>query len=117
MQRKYIIKKQTDIESVIKTRQVVKNYYFSIYYDNNLINNSANFMFCLSIGKKFGKAYQRNKIKRQIREIIRHNKTKIKNISFVIIIRPQANTLSFQENEKNILFLLKKGRILLNEEN
>lgn len=117
MQRKYIIKKQTEIESVIKTKQVVKNCYFSIYYDNSLINNSANFMFCLSIGKKFGKAYQRNKIKRQIREIIRNNKSRIKNVSFVIIIRPKANMLSFQEIEKNILFLLKKGSIILNEKN
>lgn len=108
MKRKYILKKQTDVDSLIKKKNVVRTKSFSLFY-----KKTDEFLkFSLSIGKKFGKAHQRNKIKRQIRAIINLNKTKINNFLFLIIIRPQKEKLSYKEIENEILYLFKKSKII-----
>lgn len=113
MKKKYIIKKKSEIDAVFNNKKQIGNSYFSVF----LIENEANnFKFGMSIGKKFGNAVNRNKIKRQIRSIIRLNQAHINNeYKFIIVIKPKANELDYILIEAEILKLLKKLKIMEKE--
>lgn len=111
MKKKYIIKNKREIDSLFKSKDKRGNSYFVIVNKKNKEN--VNFRFAMSIGTKYGNAVKRNKIKRQIRSIIRENKNNIKKESnFVIAIRPQANKLQYKEISDNIVDLLIKLKIM-----
>ena len=111
MNKKYIIKKKSEIDAVFNTRVRKGNSYFTIYKKTQ--EKNANFRFAMSIGKKFGNAVERNKIKRQIRSIIREHQLKIDNkFEFVVVIKPQSCGLSFTEISNNIVLLLNNLKIM-----
>jgi len=111
MKKKYIIKNKREIDSLFKSKDKRGNSYFVIINKKNKEN--VNFRFAMSIGTKYGNAVKRNKIKRQVRSIIRENKDFIENENnFVIVIRPQANKLQYKDISKNIISLLKKLKIM-----
>ena len=107
--KEYHIKKNQEIEKIIKNKHSVGNKYFVIYTMENL--ETTHYRFALSIGKKFGIAVLRNKMKRRIREIIKENINLIKNLDYVFVIKPASKDLEFSEIEKNIIYLLKKEEI------
>lgn len=107
MKKKYIINKKSEIDSLFNSKNRRGNSYFVIF--NKKDGQNINFRFAMSIGRKYGNAVERNKIKRQIRSIIRNNKEYISNNSnFVIVIRPKAKSLTYKEIEENLVNLLKK---------
>lgn len=111
MKKKYIIKNKREIDSLFKNSIKKGDPYFSIFLKDDGTN--VNFRFSLSIGKKFGNAVTRNKIKRQLRSIVRENKDLIKKSSnFVIVIKKIANTLSYEEINNKIVNLLIKLNIM-----
>ena len=70
---------------------------------------SDNTLFGISIPKKIGNAVIRNKNKRQIKNIIDNNKNNIQNgYNYVIIIRKEILSLSYQEKEQELINLFKK---------
>ena len=105
--KQYSIKKSQEIEKIIKMKNSVGNKYFVIYKMENV--ETAHFRFALSIGKKYGIAVLRNKMKRRVREIIRNNIDLLdNNMDYVFVIKPASIELDFLEIEKNIKYLLKK---------
>lgn len=105
MKKKDIIKNKLEFTKIIKTCKYKKNDYFIIYYRKN---NNTN-RYGISIPKKTGKAYIRNKIKRQIKSIVDNNKINIQNsYDYVIIIRKKILGLKYNEIEKEFLILMKK---------
>lgn len=105
MDKKYIIKKNQEIDCIIHERNSVGNKYFVIYKKNM---NEASFRFAISIGKKYGNAVSRNLMKRRIREIIRKNINDIKKYDFILVVKKDSSSLSFEEIEQNIMKLFRK---------
>lgn len=105
--KEYSIKKSQEIDSIIKHKNSVGNKFFVIYSMNNI--EAKHYRYALSIGKKFGIAVKRNKMKRQIRNIIQQNINLLENKDYVFVIKPLSNTLSFEEIKDTIIYLLKKG--------
>ena len=104
MKKKEIIKKSNDYTKIINKNNKIKNKYYSIFY---IKSNST--LFGISIPKKTGNAVIRNKIKRQIKNIIDNNKLNIqKNYNYVIIIRREILELSYIEKEKELIALFNK---------
>ena len=104
MKKKEIIKKSLDYTNVINKNNKIKNKYYSIFYVK-----SENTLFGISIPKKTGNAVVRNKIKRQIKNIIDKNKINIQNnYNYVIIIRKEILELPYLEMEKELISLFKK---------
>jgi ribonuclease P protein component len=99
MNKKYVLKKNEDILLVIKTG--IKNIYkhFIIYRKENKLTNSR---FCISVNKKIGNAVVRNKLKRQVRDIIMKNMV-TKNEDYVIILSSSFKELPFLEKKSEIL--------------
>lgn len=111
MKRKYIIKSKREIDSLFKSKDKRGNSYFVVVNKKNYEN--VNFRFAMSIGTKYGNAVNRNKIKRQVRSIIRENQHYIdKTNNFVIVIRPQSNKLQYNEISSHLTNLLKKMKIM-----
>lgn len=113
MKKEYRIKKYSEIDAIFKFRHTKSDAYFSIYQTVN--QDAKHFRFALSIGKKYGNAVKRNKIKRQIRMIIQTlHKHIISDRNFVIVIKPKASVLPFDQIEHSISTLLKKSKLLEN---
>lgn len=110
MKKIYRVKKQSEIDAIFKKRQYAASSAFVVNYINE--SSDAHFRFAISIGKKYGNAVNRNLIKRQIRAIIHKYKDQIKPVTFVIVVKPSANTLSFTEIEANIIKILEKAKLM-----
>lgn len=106
IKKEYRIKKSQEIEKIIKKRDSVGNKNFVIYKLKN--NEAGHYRIGLSIGKKYGNAVKRNKIKRQIRSIIRNNKNLIMEFDYIIVIKPSASQLVFTQISDELCKLLKK---------
>lgn len=85
MNKKFIIKKNREIQALLKRSKKIVSKYFIIYYmSNNLSNNR----YCISISKKVGKANIRNLYKRRIKDILMKNYINYAT-DYVIIVRKQ----------------------------
>lgn len=109
MKKKYRIKSNSDIQSLMRKNQTVGNSYFIVYYSEN--HDNINFRFAIAVSKKYGNAVERNLMKRRVREIIRLSEIK-QNYDFFIIAKLKAKTLNFNDIKLNITKLLKKANIL-----
>lgn len=106
MKKINIIKKNYDINNVINNKNVVKNKYFYIYNDKNNVNNHR---FAICVSKKIGNAVTRNKIKRQIKDIIdKSNLVFNSNNDYVIIIRNEIINLNYKDMNENLINLISK---------
>ena len=109
MKKAYRVKKSSEIEKIIKQRKSAGNKYFVIYKNEN--HEQSHFRFAVSVNKKFGHAVSRNKIKRQVREIV--SKLDIVNhVDIFIVVKNGANSLSFIEIKKSLEWLMKRQNIM-----
>ncbi len=107
MKKINIIKESKDFEKIIKNNKSFKTKYFYIYVQKK---EQKNYRFGISVGKKIGNAVRRNKIKRQIKEIISKNDYQ-KNFDCIIIVRREINNANFSkisEDLNKVLITLKK---------
>ena len=103
MRKAYVVKNSYEFNDLIKTGKSLKNKYFVVYYKNNKLGYDR---FGISVGKKIGKAFFRNKYKRRIRNILDiYKKDYINSLDYIIILRSRALTLDFKEL-KNVLISL-----------
>lgn len=90
-----IVKKQEDFNRIINNGKILKNKNFVIYYEANTLGYNK---YGISVGKKIGKAVTRNQYKRKIRAIIDEYKKNYQNsINYIIILRKNALSISYQE--------------------
>ena len=100
MKKKYIVQKKEEFNKIIRTSKPYKNKYISIYLKNNDLEYSR---FGISIPKKYGIAVERNRIKRQLKEIIDSNKILFKNnADYIIIVRDSIKLKKYYEIEQII---------------
>ena len=105
MNKDRIIKKSETYSQIISENHSVKNKYFSVYFIKSKENNK----YGITIPKKVGKAYIRNKLKRQVKNIIITNEFNIqKPFNYVIIIKEASLLLKYNEMANELLNLLKK---------
>ncbi len=109
MKKEYRVKKSKEIEMIIKQRHSVSNKHFVLYKKENHENN--HFRFAISVSKKYGNAVKRNKIKRQIREII--SKIDImEKYDIFIVIKSNLPSLKFEELQQSLTRLVLKQKIM-----
>lgn len=103
MKKKYIIKKDKRIEEILKEKNQIQSKYYYLYKSIN--KNTFRFAICVS--KKTGIAVVRNKIKRQIKNIIRTSNLKLYNNDYVIIVKQKIKYASYNEMKEDLLFVFK----------
>lgn len=109
MKKQYRVKKNKDIEAILKNKRFSSNPYFTIYMKKQ--DETKHFRYAMSVSKKIGNAVVRNRIKRQIRAIIRQFDI-VDNVDLFIIARGKILSLSFEEMTKEIKYLLQKQKLL-----
>ena len=85
MKKKYSLKRNEEIAKIVHKRRFVKNEAFVMYYQPN--SEVGHTRICISVSKKHGKAVIRNKIKRQVREMITALFDFEKQYDYVLIVR------------------------------
>jgi len=109
--KKYRLTNKKDFEKVFKFGRGRHAEILGIKFAKNNLGNSR-FGFIVS-KKVFSKATGRNKIKRQIREIIRLNLSRVKSsLDIVIICHPGIMEKNYQEIEKEILEIIEEMELL-----
>lgn len=103
MNKKYIIRKNEDIQDIIKKSKKLINKYFVIYYDKNDFDYNR---YCISVSKKIGKAHIRNLYKRRLKDIL--SKNDINNrCDYVIILRKAILEIDYNCIMNSLVNLLK----------
>ena len=104
MNKEKILRKSEDFSTIISNQKYFKNKYFSIYY-----KESDKTLYGITVPKKVGKAVIRNKLKRQLKNIISNNEKYIQsNYNYVIIIKEPILQLNYDGIKNNLLELIKK---------
>ena len=103
MNKKYIIRKNEEIKSIIDESKKIVNKYYIVYSKNNTLGYSK---FCVSVSKKIGKAHTRNLYKRRIKDILMKNNIN-KSCDYVIILRNQILDINYEVMKQELIKLLK----------
>lgn len=97
MKKTNVVKENKDFSKIINTGVYVKDKNLVIYYKDNDLNKAR---FGISVGTKVGKAHVRNKLKRQIRNIVDNHKISYsKSKDYIIIVRKNCLEKTYQEIE------------------
>ena len=111
MKRKYRLRRNSDFQQV---RRVGKSYASPILVLAFLRNELDHSRFGFVVSKHLGKAVQRNKIKRRLREAARFRLKKIKpGFDLVFIARHPARQASYREISEVLDHLLQMADLLL----
>lgn len=107
MKKLNIVKKNQDFDRIIKNTNPFKTREFLIFIERK---NVENYQFGISISKKIGNAVTRNKLKRQIKNII-DKKHYENNFNCIIIVRKEILNANFTDMEKSLSFAFQKLKI------
>jgi len=98
MNKEHIVKSNLDFQRIIKNNKAYRYKDYIIYIEKN---NENNYRFGFSVGKKIGHAVTRNKIKRQLRNIV-SKKDYQNGFNCIIIVGSNILNKTFQEMEINL---------------
>lgn len=102
MNKKFIIRKNEDIQELIKKASKKANKYYVIYYNKNSFGYNR---YCISVSKKIGKAHTRNLYKRRVKDILMKNN--INNSSdYVIILRNAILDVNYEVMQNELINIL-----------
>ncbi len=102
MKKENRIKKNHEIASIVNLRKKVATKNYVIYYKETNLDKTR---IAISVSKKYGHAFERNKAKRITRNIFRKYVNMYKNLDIVVVIKINNKFTSFQELEKEVKFL------------
>ena len=104
MKKAYRIKKSADIDAVMKERAQKSNKYFKLYVKKNTLDHLR---FAIGVSKRYGKAFERNRIKRQLR-MIASLVTTDQSVDCFLIVHGSAKNASFETLKSALLELFVK---------
>ena len=109
MKKEYRLRRNSDFQYTYKKGRSLRHPLLVLIYRKT---NRAESRIGFSITKKFGNAVQRNRIKRQLREILRLQHHQLKQgYDIIFVVRKEARGASYQILEGAVHNLLKRGKL------
>ena len=108
MKKNNILKNSRDFDRIIKNNKPYKYKDYIIYLERKTTDV---YHFGISVGKKIGNAVTRNKIKRQIKNIISKNDYQ-NNFNCIIIVGRAITERNYKEMEINLVTALEKLNLI-----
>lgn len=105
MKREYRLLKNYDFTKVINTKQSFANKSFVVYYQKNEHNKIR---VGITMSSKYGCAVERNKAKRQVREMVHDIFPTSLTLDIVIIIRIKFGNNDYKTNYEELKRIYKK---------
>ena len=99
MKKKYSLKRNEEIAKIVQNKQAIRNGSFIVFYKKNNLEFSR---VCISVSKKLGIAVVRNKIKRQVREMVTDIFEFEKSFDYVIVVKRNYLSFDFQTNHNRL---------------
>lgn len=101
------LKKNEDFQKILKIGKKINDSAFMLFYVDN---KNSHFNFGIAIGSKLANAVIRNKIKRQVRQIIKnyYYNQSIANIDLVIVIKKDFINKSYLAKKESIFNKINK---------
>jgi len=104
MKKNERIKKRIEFDEIIKTTKSSKNSFFVLHFKEKKEETSR---FGIAVGTKIGNAVIRNKLKRQIREIIQEEKNLFKkDLDYIIMVRKPCLDLTYKQMKEKLTQLI-----------
>lgn len=101
------VKSNEEFNLIMNKGKCLKNKYFVLYIKDNELNH---YRFGISVGKKITNAVGRNKLKRQVRNILDyHKKLYSNNKDYIIIVRKSSLGENYNVLEENLVKILEKA--------
>ena len=113
MEKEYRIKKNQDIELILKEKKSVGNKNYIIYKRKS---EAFHFRLAMSVSKKIGNAVVRNRQKRLIKQVFLEEKKNILPYDLFVVARINCTNLEYNEVKREIIYLLKKLNVMKLEE-
>ncbi|WP_424769348.1 ribonuclease P protein component [Paenibacillus sp. sgz302251] len=111
MHRKLRLRNREEFSRIYRGGKSFANGQFVVYWSKQA--SADPFRLGVSASKKIGNAVVRNRMRRMIKEIIRHQADRIvPKTDFILIVRKPATLMKMKEMEKSILHVLKKAGLL-----
>ena len=106
------LRKTRDINSVYNSRKVLSNDYIRIHFDFNASGPEKKTQIAIVCSKKIGKAHERNKLKRLIRESLRELGVLNldKSLRLVIVTKPGIRNLEYNSIKETLDSLIQRLR-------
>ncbi len=104
MKKEYRIKKNHEIASIVNKRKKVSNKNYILYYQSN---QTGKIRIAISVSKKYGYAFERNKAKRITRNILRPYLKKISNLDLIVVVKSTLKETKYSDLENEMQFLIK----------
>lgn len=102
------IRKQKDFERIYNSKKVLSNQEMRLHFDFPPEDSPSRFAVVTS--KKVGKAFVRNKLRRQIFHLLKLHQVYQTNIELVIVMKPKSAGLDFEQLQAKLFELLDKIR-------
>ena len=107
MKKSNIIQKSDEFSKIIKETASYKSKAFIVHKKENNLDIPR---FGITVPTKIGNAVTRNKIKRQIKNIIDNNKKMYKiGVDYIIIVRRELLDFNFIEINRDLNYIFKKA--------
>ncbi|WP_281890839.1 ribonuclease P protein component [Paenibacillus sp. YYML68] len=115
MEKKNRLTKREYFDKVYKHGKSSANHQFVLYY--KVQPSQLTFRFGVSVSKKIGNAVVRNRIRRQLKEIVRLNASRLPSgYDLILIARKPVLEMNYHEMEKSVFHVLKRASLLRRKE-
>ena len=103
------LKKRKEFDYIYKKGTKVYGQHLCIFFVSSKASTPK---IGISVGNKVGNAVVRNKIKRQLRHIMREFVPKMHNVNLVLLVYPEIVGTDFQHLRENVYKTLQRGKLL-----
>lgn len=105
MKKKNIVKEKKDFDRAFKLNKQIKSKYAFLY----TYNTNKEYRFGICVSKKLGNAVTRNKLKRQVKDIIDKSKLQFKDKDYIIVLKKSAVVTEYLLLKEDLINLLKNS--------